>query len=135
MDFGHLSSTSQLGTLLGVSVSLGHCPNGADVNAEDNDSDIPLHDACYRSHINIVKLLLQKDVDLVAWDKVLKSALCHASEQGHLELVKLLLEKGADLHAHNKDLCTALDLARNGGHNEIVAALTVASSALVTPDL
>ena len=56
--------------------------------------------ACSDSHIEIVKLLLDKGAEVNAWQAL--NGLELACSNGHTsEIVKLLLDKGADLNAPN----------------------------------
>ena len=56
-DFGGDDDRSELVKLL--------VENGADVRAENDDGETPLHRACYGAHFDTVKLLLEYDEALV----------------------------------------------------------------------
>ena len=53
-------------------------------------------------HVEIVKLLLDKEADVNVADKEEWTPLHVASENGHVEVVKLLLDKEADVNAADK---------------------------------
>ena len=53
---------------------------------------------CNRGHIEIIRYLLQQDVDIHIWSEApLHRAICY----GYFEVVKLLISAGADIHAEN----------------------------------
>ena len=68
--------------------------------SEYGDGWTPLHYACYRGYIDIVKeLLLIKDSDNIninATNNLGFSALFYAAQCGHIEICEYLLSKGAD---------------------------------------
>jgi ankyrin repeat protein len=98
--------------------------NGADVNTRLIGTTA-LMVASYQGHTDIVKLLLEKGVDVNS--KATENnitALFPASQNGHTEVVKLLLGKGADVNAKaTSDGATALWMASQNGHTEVVKLL------------
>ncbi|CZS75070.1 unnamed protein product [Fusarium graminearum] len=74
-------------------------------------------------HLEILKMLLKKGVDVAAADKDGRTPLHLASQNGHLEIVKMLLENGVDAAAADKDGWTPLHEAVWSGHLEIVKML------------
>ncbi|KAJ7574693.1 Pfs, NACHT and ankyrin domain protein [Mycena floridula] len=83
----------------------------------------PLLYAVEYRHINIVKLLLEKNADPNACDKDQNTPLSYAAGQGHIDIVKLLLEKQADPNIYLKDQRTLLSYAVRQGHTAIVKLL------------
>ena len=67
-----------------------------DIDAVDKFGNTPLHYACNEGHFEVVKSLLEKDVNIHAVGENDRTPLHHACENGHVEVAKLLLEKGAD---------------------------------------
>jgi len=78
------------------------------------------HIASHDGHIDVVRLLLEKDPTLCSF-----TALYSASQNGHIDVVRLLLEKDPTLIGKccNKDSFTALHLASRNGHIDIVRLL------------
>ena len=83
---------------------------GADVKAENKWGQTPLHEASYRNHIAIAKLLLDTGADLKAKDEDGWTPLHVASRRNRIEIAKLLIDRGADVEA-KVDGCTPLHLA------------------------
>ncbi|CAI2380719.1 unnamed protein product [Moneuplotes crassus] len=83
---------------------------GADLNKPDRGGRSLIHIACVRNCLNIVKFLLEKNVDIDLKNPVFGSTpLAIAVQNGHYELTKYLLERGADfLHEHNKSTVSQL---------------------------
>ena len=73
-------------------------------------------------YIDIVKLLLDKGVDLNNKDIYDFTVLHYAIEGGYTDIVKLLLDKGMDPNNKSRDN-TALDYAIEGGYIDIVKLL------------
>ncbi|KIJ10400.1 hypothetical protein PAXINDRAFT_40640, partial [Paxillus involutus ATCC 200175] len=66
----------------------------------------PLHSACFRGHMNIIKLLLEQGADVNALGKCCGTPLHAACSGGDIDIVDLLLQKGADMHlqlGHSED--------------------------------
>ncbi|MCA7010841.1 ankyrin repeat domain-containing protein [Wolbachia endosymbiont of Tribolium confusum] len=70
---------------------------GINVNAADQDGKTPLHFAAENSHVDIVKLLIEKGADVNAAGQDGRTPLHFAAENSHVDVVKLLIEKGADI--------------------------------------
>ncbi|KAJ5403714.1 hypothetical protein N7509_003585 [Penicillium cosmopolitanum] len=71
----------------------------------------------------MVKLILEKGVDIAVPDKIGQAALHYAAENGHSEVARLLLEKGADLTIPSKSGITPLHFASYGGHTQVTRLL------------
>jgi ankyrin repeat protein len=70
---------------------------------EDGEQSSIIQTACFHHNLNVVKMLLEKGVDVNIVDKVVhgQTRLHWASSQGYLELVKLLVGHGADVDAND----------------------------------
>ena len=85
----------------------------------------PLHVACERGHVEVVRLLLpllgQGDVDLSAWGGC--APLHDAAGHGHTSIVKCLLDAAADAELSDEGGWGALHYASSEGHTDTVAIL------------
>lgn len=86
-----------------------------DTEIKNRRGDTPLITASRKKYISIVKLLLEKGVDINAIDEKNCTSLDIASWNGCIEIVKLLLEEGGV----NIDVNTPLTLSLSRGHREI----------------
>ena len=88
-------------------------------------------------HVEIIKTLIRKGVDVNFNDYYVRSALMEASENGNTEVVKLLTEtKGIDVNLKAWNGSSALIYASQYGHTEVVKLLTEAKGINVnTKDL
>jgi ankyrin repeat protein len=73
----------------------------------------------------MLKVLLEKDVDLNTEDYDARTALMIAARDGNIDIVKALLEKGADVNYKNDWDDTALSWAKGSNHKEIVHLLNL----------
>lgn len=88
--------------------------HGADVNAQDRNSDAPLHLACTHDRPDIVWLLLEKGADVDARNVWGTTPLHLVARRINWKLVRLLLDAGADVNARNRGNCTPLHKACSG---------------------
>jgi ankyrin repeat protein len=80
--------------------------DGADIAITDIERWAPLNSALLSGHVDVVKLLLEKGVDVTA-----ATPLNSASSNEHIDVVKLFLEKRADATAARTDGRTPLNSA------------------------
>lgn len=101
------------------------CPELSLANAKDNDGKAAIGWAAYKGHTEIVKLLLEKGVDVNAKTNKGVTALMLAAEQNHMEITKLLLAKDADINAKTTDngQTALMTAATKSGHTPIVGLL------------
>ena len=97
---------------------------GANINAQDEAGDTPLHHAfshdfsSHRQSLSVAKLLIQKGADLNALNDYGESPLHVAVTWRSARMVKLLLESGANVNLKNEIGYTAIDLALQIGEFE-----------------
>lgn len=72
-------------------------PSNSTANNLASHGVSPLHIAARKGRVNIVRLLLEHDVDCNAQDDVGMTPLIHATIGDHKEVVELLLSKGAEV--------------------------------------
>ena len=93
-------------------------------SVEETSKRSPIHIAAKAGHMHLIEFFLNKNANIEARDKLLKTALHYACENGHTLAVKLLMEHNAD--PFEKDNCgrTALHYAVYSGKSDIMALLT-----------
>ncbi|KAJ6439216.1 putative ankyrin repeat protein [Purpureocillium lavendulum] len=98
--------------------------NGADIEDDGKIGQMVLRLAVEHGIEDIVRLLLEKDVDIEARDEEHgQTPLCCAAGKGYKAIVQLLLDKGADLMAMDTEGRTPLLWAAENGHRDIVKLL------------
>jgi ankyrin repeat protein len=95
----------------------------ADVNANDEDENTPLHFASARNLIELAKLLIERGADVGAKDNGGWTPLHDASEEDNIEIAKLLIDAGADVNAKRNNGWTPLHLASDWNRIEIAKLL------------
>jgi ankyrin repeat protein len=98
---------------------------GADVNQSINgNSGIrPIHLAAAQNHLDVVNMLLERNVKVNIQHDTGITPLHYAAKQGNLEMLIALLEDGADVNITMDDGATPADLAMENGHFEIADIL------------
>ena len=101
---------------------------GADVNAKDSYDGTGLIRAADRGHAEIVRRLLETDLDLdhvnrLGWTALLEAVILGDGGPRHTEVVRLLAEGGVDVNIADRDGVTPLAHARRSGYDEIVEIL------------
>ena len=97
---------------------------GAQVNAQDNDSQAPIYDACLVGNLEGARLLLDFNADVNDGEEVFGRTALHASiTNGNLNIVKLLVERKADLSLGSKEGRDPVSQAANDGENQILCFL------------
>ena len=99
--------------------------NSADVDSKDSrDSRTPLSWAAENGHETVVKLLLEKAIDVDSKDSSGRTPLSYAAKDGHEAIVKLLLEKAVDVDSKDSEYGrTPLSWTAGNGHEAIVKLL------------
>ncbi|MBA8666735.1 ankyrin repeat domain-containing protein [Holosporaceae bacterium 'Namur'] len=84
---------------------------------------IALGKAARNDHLEVVKLLLKRGLDLNKQTKDGETLLITAAKNGHTKIVKELLSNGADFNLEDKNKNTALIHAAEHGHRETLEIL------------
>ena len=86
--------------------------NATNLNQTNNIGMNALHLASEKGHLEMVRVLIEKGIDINKTDEYDgKNALHFASSEGHKEIVKLLIEKGIDINQKEEDGWNALHFA------------------------
>ncbi|ELU13439.1 hypothetical protein CAPTEDRAFT_98474, partial [Capitella teleta] len=98
---------------------------GADVNCAAQDGDTYLHTVCYLNNVRVVKLLLNKGVEIDARDILgrtpLYIAICYSTNETTLKMiVEVLVTNGANVDTSDYDGNTPLHRASIRKHLSIV---------------
>ena len=96
---------------------------GADVNAQDNDGDAPLHGAAQNGNVEILDILLDKGANPNLKNKQGGTPLMWAAVYGHEDAARWLIEHGADPSLKDNDGMTARDWAIRNKREKLVALL------------
>ncbi|KAG5450250.1 Ankyrin repeat and MYND domain-containing protein 2, variant 2 [Clonorchis sinensis] len=90
------------------------------VNEVNESGMSPLHQACFRGHVDVVEYLLQNGADVNSKDqKQGYTALMFAAITGNRPLTKLLLQRGARINDTNKIGRTAAQMASFVGNQSV----------------
>jgi len=85
---------------------------GSDINTRTNrPGDTPLHNAAYHGKVDLVKLLLEKGVDVNVQNNYTEAPMHKAADQNNVDVLKVLLENGADINLQTRRGITPLDEA------------------------
>jgi ankyrin repeat protein len=101
---------------------------GADVDSKDSYNGTGLIRAADRGFAEIVRRLLETDLDVdhvnrLGWTALLEAVILGDGGQRHTEVVRLLAEGGADVNLADRDDVTPLEHARRSGYDEIAGIL------------
>ena len=72
-----------------------------------------------RSHIEVVRLLVENGAEVNDRDKYDRTPLHRAAGEGHIEVVRFLVENGAEVNYRDKNYQTPLHRAAERGHREV----------------
>jgi len=97
--------------------------SGADVNAQDERGNTPLHAVSWYGGSDIAQLLLDHGADIEKKSVNGDTPLIEACWGGSLSVVCLLIEKGAEMEARGKVSHTPLHVACHNGHFDIAKFL------------
>lgn len=95
----------------------------AELEVQDKKGLRPVHYAAQNGSLEIMKLLVKRNVDKEAQDHARKRPLHYAAQAGSLSVLKYLLQQGVDKEALDASGKKALDYANEGGHKEEAEAL------------
>jgi ankyrin repeat protein len=97
--------------------------NGVEINEKSQDDRTPLYVACWKNHVNVVKILLeQEQLRVNQADEFGLTPLHRACIEGHVDIVRLLLDhRNIDITLQDKkSRRTAEKWAREAGFVGIV---------------
>ena len=99
-------------------------PGGANVDITDDYGRTPLHHAASHNYVEVITLVLEKEVDVDAVDDANQTALYIACSHGHEEAARFLIEEyEAELNEKTAFGWTALHAAAANGHAACVKLL------------
>lgn len=81
--------------------SAGQSPNQEQVGRYTSEYMYPIHLAAKGGHTQVIKVLLDFNVDINAMDRRGRRAIHHSAAAGHVEASKLLLLKGAEMFVND----------------------------------
>lgn len=96
---------------------------GANVNAQTNDGDTPLHSAASRGRVELAKFLLRSGADVNARNNAGITPLFCFGGDSALAVVRVLIEHGADVNHRNEEGARPLHSAAATGSIEIAELL------------
>ena len=107
-DYPYIVTLAQLKGTIPAACLKALLKEGADINAQDSYSGIPLHYAIENNHKEMIKLLLECNANVNAYN----SRFVHrAIRNNDIELLKLLLEHQAEVNTKDADGWTPLYIA------------------------
>ena len=102
--------------------------HGADVEAKDSFDGTGVIRAADRGHVEIVRRLLETEIDVdhvnrLGWTALLEAIILGGGDERHTEVVRLLVAGGADVDLTDGQGVSPLAHARASGYSEIVEIL------------
>ena len=127
----YLIATSEVGddtTLLELTLDA-----GADVNAKDSYNGTGLIRAADRGYVQIVRRLLETEVEIdhvnrLGWTALLEAIILGGGDEKHTQTVRVLVEGGVDVNLADGDGVTPLAHARALDYTEIASILEMAGA-------
>ena len=98
------------------------------INAKDNDSRTPLHNAVVARELQVVRFLLTNGANLELKDRTSSTALLLAAKQGSKEIIEELLRANADSNAADSGGATAAHYAAHEAGKAILQLLVEAGA-------
>src|SRR5260370_23561256 len=92
--------------------------HGADEDAKI-EVEVSLHAVAEEVHIDVLKSLLERGVDVNSRNVSGQTPLDRAAEKGKVDVVRLLIERGGEVNSRNKRGQTPLHEASEYGHLEV----------------
>ncbi len=106
---------------------------GTDVNAKDSYNGTGLIRAADRGYVEIVRRLLETEIDVdhvnrLGWTALLEAIILGGGDEQHVETVRVLVDGGVDVNLADGDGVTPLAHARRHGYDEMAAILSEAGA-------
>ena len=116
----------------GDGTGVGHVPvvsvliaAGANVNAKEDEGQVPLHNAAIKGNIPVISMLIAAGADVNARQHYNQTPLHEAAEGGKAVAISVLIAAGASVNAKDAGGGTPLhEAARNYGWNESVSVFS-----------
>ena len=89
-------------------------------NKKDDYGNTIFHIACKKGNLEMIKLLIEKGIDLNTQNDSGNTSLHYACNKGNLEIVKLLIKKKVNIHIPNNNGNTAIYYCYNVENLEII---------------
>ena len=90
--------------------------------------------ACQNGHVDVARMLIEKDADVGQADKNDGATpLFMACQTGHVDVARLLIEKDADVGQAKNDGATPLFMACQNGHSDLFVLLIEKGANIETP--
>ena len=96
---------------------------GGEVDLAKEDGATPLLVACWKGHVDAVRLLLDRGAEGDRSYYNGQTPLYVACGNGHVDAARLLLDKGAKGNRATRNGNTPLSIAKKNGHSAVVALL------------
>ncbi len=107
--------------------------NGADVQSLDSYNGTGLIRAADRGYVEVVRELLETDIDVdhinsLGWTALLEAIILGGGDAEHTEVVQLLVDANADVSLADSEGVTPLEHARRRGYEGMVEILEAAGT-------
>ncbi|XP_070176153.1 death-associated protein kinase 1-like isoform X2 [Littorina saxatilis] len=107
---------------------LSEMANNIDLSTANKHGETAVHMAASGGHVDVLKFLQDRGVNINIKDKQGDTAIYWAARQGHLEAIRCLHEAGVSLDSNNKSGETAVHVAARYGHAQVVDFLCTAEA-------
>ena len=129
----YLLATSELPEETGLEILELTLAAGADVHSLDSFRGTGLIRAADRGYVEIVRRLLETDIEIdhvnnLGWTALLEAILLGGGDGAHTDVVRVLVDAGADVNLADANGVTPLAHAEARGYSDMVSILVVAGA-------